>query len=108
MRRFRSSRTSASNERTESPIVASFAITFIALPPCIVPTVTTAIFVGSTLRATTVCSAITMLETATIGSTVMCGRAAWPPRPLTVIVTRSDADIIGPARKWNVFSGLPG
>jgi hypothetical protein len=41
------------------------------LPPWIVPTVTTATFVGSTLRATTVCSAITMLETATIGSTVM-------------------------------------
>ena len=79
MRFCRSSRTSASNERTVRPIVTSLAITFIALPPWIVPTVTTAVCVGSTLRATTVCSAITMLAAATIGSIVWCGRAAWPP-----------------------------
>jgi hypothetical protein len=96
MRRWSSVRTSSSNERTLNPRVTSSAITFIALPPCIVPIVTTAVFVGSTLRATTVCRASTMPEAATIGSTAWCGRAAWPPTPRTVIVTRSEADMKGP------------
>src|SRR5262249_10515636 len=75
--------------RTLRPSVVSLAITFMALPPLIVPTVTTAICVGLTFLATTVCSARTMLAAATIGSTAWCGRAAWPPTPFTVIVTRS-------------------
>jgi hypothetical protein len=55
-----------------------------ALPAWIAPTVTTAIFCGSTLRETTVCSAITMLEAATTVSVALCGIAPWPPKPLIV------------------------
>jgi hypothetical protein len=57
-----------------------------ATPEWNVPTVTTAGCDGFTLRATTVCNAITMLDAITMGSTLRCGRAAWPPTPSMVIV----------------------
>ena len=99
MRFCRIVRTSASKERTDRPSVTSLAMTFIALPPWIEPTVTTAICVGLMFLATTVCKAMTMLEAATMGSIAWWGRAAWPPTPFTMIVTRSDADMKGPLRK---------
>ena len=35
---------------------------------------------------------------ATTGSTVLCGWAAWPPRPVTTMVNMSEAASIGPGR----------
>ncbi|MNC90533.1 hypothetical protein D3C83_66410 [compost metagenome] len=57
------------------------------------------------MRETTDCSAITRLPAIRIGSTVKCGREAWPPRPRIVMLTVSDADIDGPLLNMNVPAG---
>jgi hypothetical protein len=51
---------------------------------------------GLALRDAIDCSAVTICELATIGSTVWCGIAAWPPRPVTVMSKMSVAAMIGP------------
>ncbi len=67
-------------------------MTLPCVPPWIEPTVITTGSIGLFSRETTVCSASTMREARTTGSTVLCGIAACPPRPKTVIVTASDID----------------
>ena len=69
--------------RTYIPVTAPS--TRNAAPACSVPTVTTAVCSGPTLRETMVCRAITMPEAATTGSAERCGKAPWPPTPVTVI-----------------------
>ena len=69
MRSLSSTRTVALKERTLIPISASAGITLSASPERNRPTVTTADSLGSTLRETTVCNAITMAADATSGST---------------------------------------
>ena len=59
---------------------------------------TTADSPGSTLRLTIVCSASTIWAPMTIGSTTMCGRAAWPPLPVTRISKLSSLAMMGPER----------
>jgi hypothetical protein len=49
-------------------------------------TETTADSIGSTVRETIVWSAWTMAVPTMIGSTVVCGLAAWPPTPPMVMV----------------------
>ena len=83
-------------------------MTLLTVPAWNMPTVTTADCNGSTLRATIDCSAITMLEPATIGSALKCGMAAWPPLPLSTMITRSAEASVGPLRKANVPTGWPG
>jgi hypothetical protein len=51
-------------------------MTLRTVPACSVPIVTTAACLGSTLRETTDCSAITRLPAIRIGSTARCGRDA--------------------------------
>jgi hypothetical protein len=51
-------------------------MTLVAIPAFKVPMVTTAACVGSTLRDTTLCSAITRLPAIRTGSIARCGRAA--------------------------------
>ena len=38
----------------------------------------------------------------------LCGCAAWPPRPVTAMVKRSEAASIGPGRMAKSPTGLPG
>ncbi len=66
------------------------------VPPAMRPTVTTAGVAGSTRRLTMDCRAVTICEAASTGSRQLWGRAACPPRPLTVIRKLSEAAIIGP------------
>ncbi len=54
-------------------------MTLEASPPWMLPTVTTAVSSGATLRETTVCSAITVAALATMGSTALSGTAPCPP-----------------------------
>ena len=74
MRRSRSKRTCRSSVRTLSSIRAVAGMTLLAWPACMAPTVTTAGCSGSTLRETSVCSAITTEAVATTGSSARCGR----------------------------------
>ena len=60
------------------------------------------------LRLTMVCSASTMLAPATMGSTVRCGCAAWPPRPVMRMSQRSAAASSGPPLVTMWPSGTPG
>ncbi|MNF96961.1 hypothetical protein D3C84_797720 [compost metagenome] len=79
-----------------------------ASPACRAPTVTTAACCGSTLRPTTVCSAITALDAATSGSTARCGMEPWPPTPSITTSSRSWEAISGPARKHRWPVSMPG
>ena len=82
-----SARTSRSRARTlQFEVLAVAGMTLLASPAWSEPTVTTAVCSGSTLRDTTVCSAITRLAAATIGSAACCGMAPCPPLPVSVMV----------------------
>ena len=83
-------------------------MTLLATPAWNTPTVTTADCSGSTLRDTIDCSAMTMLEPATIGSALKCGIAACPPLPRTAMTTRSAEASAAPLRKASVPTGCPG
>ncbi|CAB4757968.1 unannotated protein [freshwater metagenome] len=69
---------------------------------------TTAGLDGSTDRATIVCSASTISAAMTIGSISMCGRAAWPPRPVTAISKLSSLAMMPPDRVWMCPASIPG
>jgi|GEM_PF-3457551 len=83
-------------------------MTLLALPTWNAPTVTTAVWIGSTLRDTSVCNAITMPAAATMGSAALCGMAPWPPLPCTVIEAESIDAIAAPLRNATVPTGTPG
>jgi hypothetical protein len=68
----------------------------------------TAACTGSTLRDTIDWIWLMICAPTRIGSTVMCGRAACPPRPSISIVSRSADAICGPGRSPNWPSGSPG
>ena len=72
-------------------------MTLLLVPAWMLPTVRTAISVGGTSRATTVCSRTTIIAASTTGSTAACGIEPCAPRPCTVIRMLSAADSIGPA-----------
>ncbi|MCY1215589.1 hypothetical protein D9M72_274390 [compost metagenome] len=72
------------------------------------PTVITAVCSGSTLRATMVCNAITIEAPATTGSAALCGNAAWPPMPASVMVTLSADACAAPWRSSNRPGAVPG
>jgi hypothetical protein len=71
-------------------------------------TETTIWLTGSALRLTMLWSARTRWEAVTVGSTVSCGLAAWPPRPSTVISNWSVAAKKVPARMAKLPTGRPG
>ena len=70
-----------------------------AVPPWIMPTVSTAGWNGSTFRATTCCSRVMICAAVTTGSTVWWGQAPCPPRPVTVTRSSSGAAMTGPDAK---------
>jgi hypothetical protein len=77
--------TAGSSERT---VIWSFTwsgMMFDALPPWMLPTVTTAGSTGLFSRDTMVCRPSTMRAAITTGSIALCGNAPWPPLPYTVM-----------------------
>ena len=68
------------------------------VPPWIEPTVTTAGSIGLTSRLTIVWRSRTRSAARTIGSTVFCGIAPWPPLPRTTTSTEVELAIAGPDR----------
>ena len=93
------------------------------VPPWIEPTVTTAGSLGSISRLTIVWRSTITSAARTIGSTVRCGQAPWPPLPRMMTLTevelassraRAVADgagrLVGPAvqRQGEVGLGEPG
>ena len=74
-------RVSGVTERMEAPSTALSGMTLGALPDWNFPTVITAMSPGVALRETTVCSAITISEPVTMGSTPSCGMEPWEPFP---------------------------
>ncbi len=79
--------------------MALWAITLPAWPAWKAPTVTTARWAGATLRATTLCSAITREEPATTGSMACSGKAPWPPLPVISTSQLSTAAMVSPSVK---------
>ncbi len=77
------------------------------VPAFTLPTVTTAMSPGATSRDTTVCSRTTIMAASTTGSTVFCGVEPCPPRPYTVTLRLSAADMNGPGRVRTV-PAIPG
>src|SRR5208282_1754130 len=71
-------------------------MTLLLVPAWTLPTVTMAISPGVTSRDTTVCSRTMIMAASTTGSMPFCGRAPWLPRPYTVTLMLSSADINGP------------
>ncbi|MCY1558928.1 hypothetical protein D9M68_959070 [compost metagenome] len=67
--------------RTVPVILALWEMTLSASPASTMVTDSTALCSGSTLRDTIDCIATIMLAATMMGSMVVCGRAAWPPRP---------------------------
>ena len=66
-------------------ILAVREITLSASPASTMVTDSTALCSGSTLRDTIDFRPTIMLAATTIGSIVVCGRAAWPPWPVMSI-----------------------
>ncbi len=83
-------------------------MTFSASPEWNMQIETTPDWIGSTLRATMDCRAVTMWEATSTVSMHSCGRAAWPPLPVTSIAMWSLAASIGPERMANCPTGMPG
>ncbi len=67
-----------------------------AVPPWMLPIVTTAESSGEISRETTDWSASTTRAAARIGSAASCGEAPWPPRPSMSMVKLSTAAISAP------------
>lgn len=72
-------------------------MTLLLVPAWTLPTVTMAISPGVTSRETTACSRTMIMAASTTGSMPFCGRAPWLPRPYTVTLMLSSADMNGPA-----------
>ena len=84
-------------ERTVPEMRTDVAITLGAKPPSILPSVSTALSVGATLRETIVCRATITCAATTTGSTVPCGADAWPPVPRTTSSMESLLAVTAPA-----------
>ena len=69
---------------------------FSALPPWIAPMLTTPNSCGSFSRLITLCRSTTKRAAIITGSMVLSGAEPWPPRPLKVISSPSELDVIGP------------
>jgi hypothetical protein len=90
------SRTSGISVRTVPASMACSGMMLWAKPALNFVTETTTENSGSAEREAIVCSAPTICEPMTIGSIVLCGWAAWPPRPSMVMVNSSVEAMIGP------------
>ena len=80
-----------------SRISALSGMMFALVPALRLPTVSTAGVPGVISRETTVCSRSTIDAASTIGSMVVSGRDACPPRPYTVTLMLSAEAKAGPA-----------
>ena len=90
-------RRASESVRTVPPIWAELGITLRAVPAVSVVTDTTTESNGSVSRETICCRLVITCAATETGSTVSCGLAPWPPRPLISSVNRSAAAITGPA-----------
>ena len=68
-------------ERRTATICASPAVMFTASPPDIVPTVSTAVSMGSMRRETMVCSTVIRYPAQAMASRAVWGAAPWPLLP---------------------------
>ena len=91
------SRVSVLVVRTVSCSFTSFGMMLCFVPPWIEPTVTTHGSSGFTSRLTIVCRSRMIRAASTIGSTVRCGAAPWPPLPFTMMSTVSEAASASPS-----------
>ncbi|MCY1230000.1 hypothetical protein D9M72_423950 [compost metagenome] len=60
------------------------------------PMVITPNSAGSFSRLTTVCTSVMKRAAIAIGSMVLSGADPWPPRPLKVISSESELELIAP------------
>ncbi|MNP78693.1 hypothetical protein D3C76_1763690 [compost metagenome] len=79
-----------------------------AVPACTWPILTTAESLTPMLRETTVCRALIMPANAGIGSMLRSGIAPCPPRPVSVMQTRSDEAMTAPLLMIACPTGNPG
>ena len=84
------------NERAVPESVTVDGMTLNAVPPWMLPTVTTAESSGEISRETTDCSDSTIRAAARMGSAASCGIAPCPPRPSISIEKLSTAAISAP------------
>mmetsp|Transcript_16746 Transcript_16746/g.41104 ORF Transcript_16746/g.41104 Transcript_16746/m.41104 type:complete len:346 (-) Transcript_16746:304-1341(-) len=103
------SNTSLSSARKVPPSSAASPMTLLASPPARkMVTDSTADLRGSVRRLTTVCSAMTTAEPHTTASMFLCGTAAWPPAPVSVISNDPLPARMVPARVPTVPLGVSG
>ena len=102
------SSTSSVKVRTVPWISQLSGTTLVASPVWIIVTDTTPASTGLTLRLTMVWKACTIWQAMGTGSRLLCGSAAWPPRPwITMRNSLLDA-ITGPGATASVPAGRPG
>nr|WP_270263825.1 hypothetical protein [Kocuria marina] len=78
-RDLRISQSSSATVRMDTPIRAVSGMTLGASPALIMPTLTTFMWSGATLRETIVFSATVTCAATNTGSTPFCGMDAWEP-----------------------------
>ena len=91
-------RTSGLKARVVPSSSAVPAMTLKRVPPVNLPTVTTAVSIGSSSRETRLWRFCTMAAPITTASTARCGCAPWPDLPITLTLKRSPEAIIAPLR----------
>ena len=103
-------RSSTSNEKVRTVPCSSqlSGTTLVASPVWIMVTEITPASTGFLLRLMMVWKACTIWQAIGTGSTPMCGMAAWPPLPRTVILNSLVDAITGPALAAMVPAGMPG
>ena len=79
-----------------------------ALPPAIWPTLSTAAWLGGTLRPMMPCTATMNCAATNVGSVPRSGMAPWPPVPLKVTCQLSEDASMAPERMAKRPVGMPG
>ena len=87
------------------PSSARSGMMFSLLPARIVPTLSTAVSVPASSRATIVCSRMTVAAAMTTGSMVVSGREPCPPAPWSVTRTVSEPANTGPDCRASIPAG---
>ena len=88
--------------------LAESAMTLLAEPALNTVTLITTESNGSVNRLTSVCNAVTTALPATTTSTLLCGTAAWPPRPVMLTSKHPDPAMMVPPRVPIVPLGISG
>ena len=102
------SRVAGDSVRSVPSIVTSPGTMLYAEPAAILVIDSTAGSVTAIVRATKLLSAVTISQATGIGSIPSCGIAAWPPLPVTVMLSASVEASNGPARLTTRPAGMLG